>query len=91
MTASFQLSSMRDANSTLHDLVGAPLVTATFMLLYCPVGNTNSPLNGPIVTSIMAATLFLFSLYASLDTRLRFFDDLLFLVYRLFHPRRDND
>jgi hypothetical protein len=83
--------SMRDTNSSLLCILGTSLVTATFMLLYCPVGNTNASLHDLVGTSLMAAPLFLFSLYASLDTRLGILDNQLFLEYRLFHPRRDNN
>jgi hypothetical protein len=112
MTASFPLSAMRNANSSLHDLIGASLDVALLQLgamsdtnasLFGSIGasrdaaslllstmhDTNSSLVGSIVTSFMAA--FLSNPYASLDTRLGFFDDRLFLVYLLFHPRRDND
>jgi hypothetical protein len=50
---------MRDTNSALYVLIGAPLVAAAFHLLLRAMPDTNSALNGSIVTPLVAAAFHL--------------------------------
>jgi hypothetical protein len=87
--ASFQLCAMCDTHSHLSSgFIGTSLEATSFCL--SAMSETNASPHGLIDTSFMAATLFRSSPYAGLETQLGFFDDQLFLEYRLFQPRRDD-